>query len=168
VFDAQPHLLGELVELRELREADFSALYAVAADPLIWEQHPVPNRYEEDAFRDFFSDHLASGGALLALDRRTNNVIGTSRFHGYDPVRSEVEIGWTFLARSHWGGTFNGEMKSLMLDHAFRFVRNVVFLVHPDNIRSQRAVEKLGAVRAGERVDGGGYRSLAYVIVRKR
>lgn len=144
------------------------ALYVVAADPLISEQHPVPNRYQEDAFRDFFFDHLASGGALLALDRRTNNVIGTSRFHGYDPVRSEVEIGWTFLARSHWGGTYDGEMKSLMLDHAFRFVRNVVFLVHPDNIRSQRAVEKLGAVRVDERVDGGGNRSFAYVIVRTR
>jgi N-acetyltransferase len=166
VFDAQPHLLGELVELRPLREADFSALYAIAADPMVWKQHPDPNRYREDVFRDFFSDHLASGGALLAFDRRARNVIGTSRFHGYDPVRSEVEIGWTFLARSHWGGTYNGEMKSLMLGHAFRFVQNVVFLVRADNVRSQRAVEKLGAVRIGERVDGSGNRSLAYLIAR--
>jgi RimJ/RimL family protein N-acetyltransferase len=168
VFDAQPHLLGDLVELRPLREADFAALYAVAADPLIWEQHPVPNRYQEDVFRDFFSDHLASRGALIALDRRTNGVIGTSRFHGYDALRSEVEIGWTFLARSHWGGAYNGEMKSLMLGHAFRFVRNVVFIVHPDNIRSQRSVEKLGAVRVGERLDGSGNRSFAYSIAREK
>jgi RimJ/RimL family protein N-acetyltransferase len=166
VFDAQPHLLGDLVELRPLREADFAALYAVAADPLIWEQHPVPNRYREDVFRDFFSDHLASRGALIALDRRTNGVIGTSRFQGYDPLQSEVEIGWTFLARSHWGGRYNGEMKSLMLGHAFRFVQNVLFIVHPDNARSQRAVEKLGAVRVGERLDGSGNRSFAYLIAR--
>jgi RimJ/RimL family protein N-acetyltransferase len=168
VFDAQPHLLGNLVELRPLREADFAALYAVAADPLIWEQHPDPNRHQEDVFRDFFSEQLASGGALLALDRRAANVIGTSRFHGYDPHRSEVEIGWTFLARSHWGGTYNGEMKSLMLGHAFRFVRNVVFLVHPDNLRSQLAVERLGAVRVGERMDGSGNRSFAYSIIHAR
>jgi RimJ/RimL family protein N-acetyltransferase len=119
-------------------------------------------------FREFFSEHLASGGALLALDRRTGSVIGTSRFAGYDPLRSEVEIGWTFLARSHWGGTFNGEMKSLMLGHAFRFVANVVFLVHPDNVRSQLAVERVGAVRVGDRVDGSGNRSFAYVANSQR
>ena len=115
MFDAQPHLIGDLVELRPLGEADFPALFAVAADPLIWEEHPEPNRHQGDAFRAFFDAHLASGGALLALDRRTGEVIGTSRFHGYDPERSEVEIGWTFLARSRWGGRYNGDMKALML-----------------------------------------------------
>jgi N-acetyltransferase len=166
VFDSQPHLVGELVEVRPLREADYSALAAAAADPLIWEQHPEPNRYQEDVFRAFFSDHLSSGGAMLVLDRRTGAVIGTSRFHGYDRERSEVEIGWTFLARSHWGGTYNRELKALMLGHAFRFVRTVVFLVHPRNVRSQRALERLGAVRSGERLDGSGTRSLAYSIAR--
>ena len=166
MFDAQPHLTGDLLELRPLREADFAALYAVAADPLIWEQHPVPDRYREEVFRDFFAEHLASGGALIVLDRSTNAVIGTSRFHGYDPKRSEVEIGWTFLARSYWGGTHNRELKALMLGHAFRFVRTVVFLVHPGNIRSQRAVEKLGAARIGERLDGNGRRSFVYALER--
>jgi RimJ/RimL family protein N-acetyltransferase len=166
VFDPQPHLIGELVEVRPLREADFAALQAVAADPLIWEQHPATDRHREEAFRAFFADHLGSGGALLVLDRRSGEVIGTSRFHGYEPERGEVEIGWTFLARSHWGGTYNRELKALMLGHAFRFVRTVVFLVHPDNIRSQRALEKLGAVRVGERPDAGGQRSLAYAIAR--
>jgi len=166
VFDAQPHLIGELVELRPLRETDLAALYAVAADPLIWEQHPDRHRYREASFRAFFEDHLGSGGALLVLDRRSGEVIGTSRFHGYDPERSEVEIGWTFLSRSYWGGLYNRDLKSLMLGHAFRFVRNVVFLVHPENLRSQRAVEKLGAVCIGERLDGSGNRSLAYSISR--
>jgi RimJ/RimL family protein N-acetyltransferase len=140
-------------------------LFAAASDPLIWEQHP-DDRYRKDVFREFFAEHLASGGALLALDRRTGAVIGTTRFHGYDPERSEVEIGWTFLARSHWGGAYNAEMKSLMLAHAFRSVETVVFLVHPDNIRSQRSVEKLGAVPIGERLDGSGNRSYAYAIAR--
>jgi RimJ/RimL family protein N-acetyltransferase len=164
VFDAQPHLVGELVELRPLRESDFGDLYAVAADPGIWEQHPDPTRYQEDAFRAFFSRHIASGGALLVLDRRTQAAIGTSRFHGYDSDRSEVEIGWTFLGRSYWGGAYNGELKSLMLAHAFRFVRNVVFLVSPANLRSQRAVEKIGGVRVGFRPDAGGRESILYRV----
>lgn len=150
-----------------MRESDFAELYAVSSDPLIWEQHPVPTRHERRVFEEFFSRHLASGGALIALDRRNGRIIGTTRFHGYDPARSEVEIGWTFLARSHWGGDYNGEMKRLMLEHAFAFVDRVVFLIHPQNIRSQRAVEKLGAVRAGSRLDGGGRDSLVYEISRE-
>jgi RimJ/RimL family protein N-acetyltransferase len=163
-FDAQPYLVGELVELRPLRASDFAALATAAADPLIWEQHPVPLRYREDVFRAFFAEHLASGGALLALDRISGEVIGTSRFHGFEPHRSEVEIGWTFLVRSRWGGAYNGEMKALMLAHAFRFVRSVVFLVDSGNVRSQRAVEKLGAVRIGFRPDASGRESIAYRI----
>lgn len=152
--------------MRPLREEDFADLHAAAADPLIWEQHPVPDRHEEGTFRRYFSEHLASGGALVAIDRRDGRVIGQSRFHGYDPGRSEVEIGWTFLARSHWGGAYNGELKRLMLAHAFRYVRRVVFLVHPQNVRSQRAVEKIGAVRAGWRRDGAGRENFLYEIWR--
>jgi RimJ/RimL family protein N-acetyltransferase len=154
-FDPQPTLAGTLLELRPLRPDDFDVLYAVAADPLIWEQHPASDRYQEPVFRRFFQDALDSGGALVALDRATGLVVGSSRFHGYDEARGEVEIGWTFLARSHWGGRYNGEMKRLMLDHAFRFVPRVVFLIGPENWRSRRAVEKIGAVLAGTRtVDG--------------
>lgn len=163
-FDSQPMLTGDLVTLRPLRPGDFDALYTVAADPGIWEQHPVPDRHTEARFREFFQDALASGGALLVLDRATGQVVGSSRYHGYDPVRREVEIGWTFLARSHWGGRYNGEMKRLMLEHAFRFVDRVVFLVGPQNIRSQRAVERIGGRRAGVRSDGAGRESLVYEI----
>jgi RimJ/RimL family protein N-acetyltransferase len=163
-FDLQPVLAGDLLELRPLRAEDFAALAAVASDPAIWEQHPVPDRYQEDVFRVFFDEQLASGGALVVLDAETDEVIGMSRFHGYDAGRSEVEIGWTFLARSRWGGVYNGELKRLMLSHAFRFVQHVVFLVDPANRRSQRAVEKIGAVRTGSRPDGAGRESIAYQI----
>ena len=163
-FDYQPSLKGELVELRPLGAEDFDGLYTVAADPLIWEQHPVKNRHEEAAFRAFFIESLASGGALVVIDVRSQRIIGPSRFHGYDEERSEVEIGWTFLARSYWGGSYNGEMKRLMLRHAFRFVGCVVFLVGLRNVRSQRAVEKIGGVRVGIRPDAGGRESYVYQI----
>ena len=96
---------------------------------------------------------LQSGGALIAIDRKTQRVIGSSRFHGYDREPSEIEIGWTFLARSHWGGAYNGEMKRLMLSHAFKFVDNVIFSIGSNNLRSQRAVEKIGGVRIGGRTE---------------
>jgi RimJ/RimL family protein N-acetyltransferase len=149
-FDPQPRLAGELVEVRPLRADDFEALFDAASDPLIWDQHP-DDRHLPERFRVFFDEHLASGGALAVLDRRSGRVVGTTRFHGHDPGRDEVEIGWTFLRRSHWGGAVNGELKGLLLEHAFRSVETVVFLVHAGNLRSRRAVEKLGAVESGER-----------------
>jgi RimJ/RimL family protein N-acetyltransferase len=163
-FDLQPTLKGSLVTLRPLEPADHDRLFVVAADPLIWEQHPDKSRSQPDGFRAFFQQALDSGGALLALETGSGRVIGSSRYHGYDEVAGEVEIGWTFLARSHWGGRYNGEMKRLMLEHAFRFVGRVVFLIDPGNHRSQRAVEKLGAVRIGMRADTSGRPSSAFQI----
>jgi RimJ/RimL family protein N-acetyltransferase len=163
-FDLQPILKGVLLGLRPLRREDFHDLYAVASDPLIWEQHPVRERYQEEVFKGFFREALESGGALIAIDSKDGRVIGSSRFHGYDKERSEIEIGWTFLARSHWGGVYNREMKQLMLRHAFKFVTSVIFLVGPQNLRSQRAVEKIGGVRVGSRRDAGGRDSFVFQI----
>jgi RimJ/RimL family protein N-acetyltransferase len=163
-FDYQPVLRGDLVTLRPLHPDDYDALFAVAADPLIWEQHPDKTRHQSTGFQRFFEEALASGGALIATETGTQQVIGSSRFHAYDSARNEVEIGWTFLARAYWGGRYNGEMKRLMLRHAFRFVRRVVFLVGSENLRSQRAVERIGAVLVGHRRDGAGRESLVFAI----
>jgi N-acetyltransferase len=163
-FDFQPILKGDLLELRPLRAEDFHDLYAVASDPLIWEQHPMRDRYKEEVFKGFFREALESGGALIAVDSKDGQVIGSSRFHGYNEETSEVEIGWTFLARSHWGGRYNRELKQLMLRHAFRFVDSVVFLVGLQNLRSQRAMEKIGGVRVASRPDGSGRDSFVYQI----
>ena len=160
-FDRQPSLEGETLELRPLRPGDFDSLFTVASDPLLWEQHPARDRHEPEVFRGFFDDQLASGGGLLVLDRRSGEVVGTSRYHGYDAKAREVEIGWTFVARSRWGDGTNAELKRLMLEHAFRSVDTVVFVVHPENIRSRRAVEKLGAERIDDR--GG---NVAYALRR--
>jgi N-acetyltransferase len=156
MIDRQPILKGELVVLRPLQDEDFPALYEIASDPLLWEQHPSKDRTEEAAFRRVFDQTLASGGALAVVDRGDSRVIGTSRFDRYDPAQSQIEIGWTILARSHWGGVYNGEMKRLMIRHASKFVESVVFRVHSLNFRSQRAVEKLGATRVGSEVDAEG------------
>lgn len=155
-FDLQPTLGGPLVTLHPLLPDDHDRLFAVASDPLIWEQHPDKTRSEPAGFRAFFEGALESGGAFLATETASGRAIGSSRYHGYDEVAGEVEIGWTFLARSHWGGQYNREMKRLMLEHAFRYVGRVVFLVDPANHRSQRAVEKIGGVRMGTRTQASG------------
>jgi len=150
-FELQPSLYGKLVELRPLRPEHWEDLFAVASDPLIWEQHPASDRYKEEVFREYFRGALQSGGAFIILDRTTQKLIGSSRYFGYDPEKSEIEIGWSFLSRAYWGGRYNAEMKRLMLDHAFQFVDTVVFLVGPNNLRSQKAMEKIGGVKAGVR-----------------
>ena len=101
-FDLQPNLKGRLVELRPLRPEDWHALFTVASDPLIWEQHPERDRYEKDVFQVFFREALESGGAFVVIDRSSQQIIGSTRFYGYDPEKSEIEIGWTFLARKYW------------------------------------------------------------------
>jgi N-acetyltransferase len=163
-FDLQPTLKGELLELRPLRPEDFDALFAVASDPLIWQQHPAWDRYKPEVFRTLFQESLTSHGALVVLDRKDGKVIGSSRYHGYKADENEIEIGWSFLARSHWGGAYNREMKQLMLRHALQFVNRVIFVIGLQNFRSQNAIEKLGAVRIGSRPDAAGRDSYVYEI----
>lgn len=163
-FDPQPTLAGALVLLRPLGAEDYDALYAVASDPLVWEQHPARDRWQEPVFRALFAESLASSGALVAVERETGRVIGSSRFHGYDAARREVEVGWTYLARAFWGGRYNAEMKRLMLAHAFHWVDRVIFVIGPDNLRSRRAVERIGAVLAETRAEPDGGARVVYAI----
>jgi RimJ/RimL family protein N-acetyltransferase len=164
-MDRQPVLEGGRLLLRPYCEADFAALLAVAADPLIWQLHPAHDRWQEPKFRAFMADAIPNGGTLVAVDKCDGEIVGSSRFQKHDPVRSQVEIGWTFLARSHWGGPFNREMKRLMLIHAFTFVDRVVFNIGEGNLRSRRACEKIGGrlTDQTEMVDVGG-QLVPYVI----
>jgi RimJ/RimL family protein N-acetyltransferase len=149
-MNLQPtHLHSELVSLRPLAFTDFESLYQVASDPLIWEQHPNPDRYKHEVFQNYFKGALESGGAFIVLDEH-NQVIGSTRFYDYKPADSEVKIGYTFFVRACWGKLYNRSTKLLMLSYAFDFVNRVIFHVGANNIRSQKAMEKLGATKVGE------------------
>ncbi|HEV7232345.1 MAG TPA: GNAT family N-acetyltransferase [Bacteroidia bacterium] len=149
-FEFQPTLENETVRICPLLETDFETLYKIASDPLIWEQHPNPNRYQKEVFQTFFKGAIESGGAFLVFDNKTEEAIGSSRYCEYNPEEQSISIGYTFLARDHWGGLYNPALKALMLDHAFRFVNRVIFHIGAVNVRSQKAIEKLGALKTGE------------------
>lgn len=145
-FDFQPTLVGDLIALRPLTADDFEPLYAAASDPLIWEQHPDPLRYQRDRFEaDFFAGAVASRSAFVVTENATGKVTGSSRYYEWNPTTQEVAIGYSFLARSHWGGAFNRDMKQLMLRHAFCWAKVVWFHIGADNWRSRKAIEKIGA-----------------------
>lgn len=163
----QPTLIGSTVVIRPLVEKDREGLFAVASDALIWTQHPTKDRWTRHGFDPFFDQSLASGGALAIQERSetgAGRIIGSSRYFGYDPATSSIEIGWTFLARDYWGGLTNAEVKRLMLTHAHSFANRVVLIVDDANLRSRRAVEKIGGRSIGTRADPGGRISIVYAI----
>ena len=170
-MDRQPVLEGERLLLRPLEPSDWDALYAIASDPQVWEQHPMHDRWREDVFRAFFDDALAKGGALAVIDKSSDAIIGSSRFQQYEPEDGgSVEIGWTFLAPRCWGKGINHEMKRLMLAHAFEFVERVDFRVGETNWRSRQALENIGAERTRRtelsRYDGKRVIHIVYEITR--
>jgi len=169
-FDLQPTLKGNLIEIRPLSREDFDALFAAASDPLIWEQHPENDRYTREVFQRYFDGAIESKGAFAIVERKSGQIIGSSRYCNLNPAVGEVEVGWTFLERVFWGGSYNRELKTLMLDHAFRFVDRVVFVVGEKNFRSQKALEKIGArfLRKEQRpaVDGTMTPNLVFFITR--
>lgn len=142
----QPTLTGSSLRLRPLVAEDFDELFAAASDPLIWEQHPDRHRYTLERFKIYFQSAIECKGALIVTDLNTGRVIGSSRYTDHDPGKSFVVVGYTFLTRENWGGPRNLELKTLMLNHAFQFVETVYFVVGKTNIRSQRAMAKIGGV----------------------
>lgn len=153
-MDRQPLLEGERLLLKPLRPDDWDALYAAARDPLIWDQHPDPDRWREPIFRDFLADALAAGGALTIIEKQGGTVIGSSQFANFRGEHGgTVEIGRTFLVRSHWAKGLNHELKRLMVGHALGEVATVYFRVGADNLRSRRAMDKIGARLTDQRED---------------
>jgi RimJ/RimL family protein N-acetyltransferase len=150
MINIQPVLENELIRLQPLRQSDFEALYAVASDPLIWEQHPNKDRYKREVFQTYFEGAMESKGALLLFDKLTGEVAGSSRFYDYNEDERSLLIGYTFVARKFWGKGYNPAMKALMIDHAFQYVDKILFHIGATNLRSQISIGRIGAVKQKE------------------
>ena len=149
-FELQPTLANVLIKIQPLKQPNFEALYKIASDPLLWEQHPNKDRYKREVFETFFKGAMESGGAFLVINNTTNQVIGTSRYYGFDKEKKTIVIGYTFIARDHWSKAYNKALKTLMLNHAFKFADSVIFHIGANNIRSQKAIGNIGAKKIGE------------------
>lgn len=143
-------LENECVLLLPLHESDFDALYTVASDPRIWEQHPQTDRWKAEVFRIFFESAIESRSAFKIIDKATGALAGSTRFYDYNVQNRSIFIGYTFYAVHYWGMGFNPSVKKLMLAYAFQYVDTVYFQVGSTNFRSQKAVEKLGARKVAE------------------
>lgn len=150
MINVQPVLQNELIRLQPLQQNDFEELYAVASDPLIWEQHPNRDRYKREVFQTYFEGAMESKGALLLFDKLTGEVAGSSRFYDYNEDETSLLIGYTFIARKLWGKGYNPAMKALMIDHAFQYVDKILFHIGATNLRSQIAIGRIGAVKQKE------------------
>lgn len=165
-FTSLPVLDGQSLTLRPLRAVDFEALHAAASDPLIWAQHPEPTRHQPEVFRRFFDSAIVGHSSYAVIDGSSGRVIGSSRYYDWNPVLREIAIGYTFLARSHWGGDANRELKRLMLAFAFRHADTVWFHVGKHNLRSRRAMEKIGGILTREECRGVSGQVQEYVFYR--
>jgi RimJ/RimL family protein N-acetyltransferase len=149
-MNLQPTLQNQIVQLIPLQESDFEALYKVASDPLVWEQHPNKDRYKREVFQNFFDGAILSKGAFKIIDQVSGKTIGSTRFYDLNLYSKSVLIGYTFYGREYWGSTYNPQVKKLMLDYAFKFLDKAYFHIGAQNIRSQKAIEKLGATKVRE------------------
>jgi len=149
-IDIQPVLENEKVILYPLQEEDFDALYAVASDPKIWEQHPNKDRWKKDVFKTFFDGAMQSKGAFKIVDKATNKIIGSTRIYDYNEQENSILIGYTFYAVAYWSKGINQSVKTIMLAYLFQFVAKVYFHIGANNIRSQIAIGRLGAEKIAE------------------
>lgn len=139
----RPTLQNDLVRVRPLVPADREPLYLIARDRLLWEQHQCPDRHERHVFDKFFDDGVLSMKAFTIEDRASGRVIGSTRIR--ELTDGVTEIGWTYLDRSLWGTDYNKSMKDLLIGYIFEQGKDVLFYVNQCNVRSQKAVGKLGA-----------------------
>ncbi len=147
-------LEGRYVRLVPLEQAHATALREVGQDEEVMRyllHAPGPSVAEMASFIGSILDQQVQGTdlAFTILQTRDSRPVGMTRFLHIDRPDDAVEIGGTWLGRSWWRTPFNTESKLLMMRHAFDVegVHRVCLQTDLRNERSQRAIERLGAVR---------------------
>jgi len=149
-INLQPTLQNDSLTICPLHQEDFIDLYAVAADPEIWMQHPNKDRWKNEVFQIFFEGAMKSADAFRIVEKATAQTIGSTRFYDYNSKDSSIFIGYTFYGTAYWGKGINPIVKTLMLNYIFQFVERVLFHIGAGNIRSQIAISNLGAEKINE------------------
>lgn len=149
-------LEGLHVRLEPLSAAHVDGLLAAGEDPEIWRYLPIggfARRADAEAFVAVAERGRSSGTELpFAIVRREDGrIVGSTRYLDVRPRDRALEIGWTWLSREVWRTPVNTECKLLLLRHAFEDLgaHRVQLKTDLRNLRSQRAIERIGGVREG-------------------
>ena len=144
-------LQGHHVDLQPLDLDDLPALYEVAADKALWKHIPTdcsrPDRFMESYTKSIQDRDAGIQYPFLILGRDARQIIGSTRLFDLHPQDRKLEIGWTWIAQAYWGTDVNLECKSLLLTFCFETLgaRRVQLKTDELNIRSRKAIEKIGA-----------------------
>jgi RimJ/RimL family protein N-acetyltransferase len=144
----QPLTSGDL-SLIPVAEAHREGLRAACAeDSEIWAIYPLS--FEGERFDPAFDTLLNPDGRLAYVVDVNGVIVGMTAWHDFSAAKRTTHIGNSFIAPRLRGTGLNTRIKHLMIDHAVaRGFRRIGFYIDARNTRSQRAVEKLGAVREG-------------------
>lgn len=149
-------LTGKLIRLEPMTEDDVPGLARVGLEPRIWQYMIYGQKNTEDELRAWVREilHRQARGTDLpftVISQESGQPIGTTRFMEILPQHRGLEIGGTWYGVDYQGSGVNAEAKLLLLTHAFEAWRCIRVQIKTDlrNLRSQRAIERLGAVKEG-------------------
>ncbi|MDM1371318.1 GNAT family N-acetyltransferase [Myroides marinus] len=148
-------LEGNTVKLVPLEEHHLEELYKASSDKELWRLVPT-DCSDRDTFYANYRNALAARDKwvqypFVILDKETNAIIGSTRFFEMYEADKKLEIGWTWITQGYWGTVVNIECKLLLLTYCFETlkVNRVQLKTKDDNIRSRKAIEKIGGVFEG-------------------
>ena len=151
-------LKGKHVYLQLLQVDHKESIEALAKDARIWEGNRgfILNETFDEQFDKYLAaaiDNYAMGGQQAFVIHKTNDdaIIGMTRFLNIDKKEKRLEIGYTWYIPAVWGKVYNKECKLLLLQYTFEELsfNRAQFNVAGQNIRSQKAVEKIGGIKEG-------------------
>ncbi|GHH50214.1 GNAT family N-acetyltransferase [Lentzea cavernae] len=126
-------------------------MFDVTRDPDIWTWLLSPQPADVDDMREWVAAATMSREAFAQIEVSTGRVVGTTSFYEVAPEHRRLVIGYTIVGGEWHGTAINPEAKLLLLTEAFeaRGALRVGWYTDAANVRSQRAIEKLGASRDG-------------------
>jgi RimJ/RimL family protein N-acetyltransferase len=153
---ASARLAGRRVALEPLAEEHAGELYIAAQDPRIWEWLDPDASVSPQAFGAWFGEAIAAAKRgeevpFAVRDRRSDQVVGSTRYLALAPEHRRLEVGWTWYAPEAWGTGINVEAKLLLFTHAFERLgaQRVELKTDARNERSRAAMLALGATFEG-------------------
>ncbi|AZB26148.1 N-acetyltransferase [Chryseobacterium bernardetii] len=148
-------LEGTHVELIPLEKEHFEELYAAAADKDLWTLIPTDGSDKAIFYKNYklALSERDNGNQypFVIRHKETQKLIGSTRFFEIYPSDKKLEIGWTWITKEFWGSVVNLECKLLLLTYCFEVLKTnrVQLKTKDDNLRSRKAIEKIGGVFEG-------------------